>query len=74
MDELDQYDPVVGRYQGIGQLQFVDGSSPVFFEARQVEDSRIVIGCFAPSGTLGLDPRALSGVTTTDESLPTDGC
>jgi hypothetical protein len=67
MDELDQYGPPVRRYEGMGQLQFHDGStSPIFSEARQIEDSGIVIGCLAPSGTLGLEPEALSGFTTAD--------
>lgn len=74
MEEPEPFGVIVARYQGLGHVTEKDGgTTPVYFDARQVEGGEIVVRCIAQVPGLGLDPIAVEGHTTDGRAFACTG-
>jgi hypothetical protein len=72
MDELDEYGAFNARYEGIGQLWY-SGSPPIptYFEARQLADGRLLVGCVSIGEPIREKPVAIGGHLLTGQQFDT---
>lgn len=75
MRELDQYGPTIRTYEGVGTAVAETGDEvPIYFDARQRQDSSIIVGCMAQSGTIiPREVRMIRGTTTEHETIKIEG-
>ncbi len=75
MIELDQYGTPIKVFEGIGVVEFESGSrADIAFDARQLEDGSIVVGCMAKGGTaLQRDAKRIIGYTTDYDEIEING-
>lgn len=59
----------------MGSVEFADGeAADIYFDARQMDDGRIVVGCLAKGGTrLSREATRIHGVTTDYDTIALDG-
>jgi hypothetical protein len=74
MRQLDRYGLAEHQYEGVGEVQFT-GRDPtkVYFDARQMPDATLVVGCVAMEGSLSGDPYELTGHTLDRRSFQSAG-
>lgn len=75
MRELDQYGPAIRVYEGVGFAVAETGEEvAVYFDARQRQDSTIIVGCLAQSGTIiPREVREIRGTTTDHDAIRIEG-
>jgi hypothetical protein len=74
MDELDDYGVPVRRYEGVGEVLYGDGPpTDVAFDARQLDDGSIVVGCSANGARLSDAATGIRGRTSEGMELSTSG-
>lgn len=74
MDELDRYGSPVHRYEGVGEVTYADGPpTPVYFDARQIDDGTVIVGCLSTGGFIGDRPTGITGRTVAGDRFWTSG-
>ena len=71
MDELDQYGTAIRRLEGVCTLthgpQSEQEGPPAYFEARQVDDNSIIIGCLRDR-SFAFEPPLTRGPSTSSST------
>lgn len=75
MRELDRYGPTIKVYEGVGVAISESGEQVnVYFDARQRQDSSIIVGCMAQSGVMiPRNVREIRGTTTEHDAIRISG-
>src|SRR5215213_2254778 len=72
MDELEDYGNFNTRYEGVGRIVYLPGEPvPVYFEARQLADGRLLIACVSTGEVIRDNPHAIDGNLLSGESFST---
>ena len=72
MEEIDLYGSFNSRYEGVGHIVYVHGEIiPVYFEARQLYDGRLIVACVSTDCSIRDKPQEIAGKLFSGEEFST---